>query len=154
MANAVFETCFTALSDAKTGNKVIRTLSAAPGTGKTTSTHAMLIALARYGERHPNEPVGAVLVVDEIKKADADFRSLHKRILLTNVAVYSEEHNSVCGIVHKKLTDEPIARFAQHELRDYTVAICTHQFFLDVNWRNVGNVSHNGKLVPRILVML
>lgn len=150
--NAVFDACCLALSDTAAGNKLMRTISCPPGAGKTSFAYAFLIALTRYAERHPNEPLGAVLVVNEIKKADNDFRSLHTHIP-RHIAIWSKEHDRVHR-VREKLQEEPIARFAQHELRNYAVAVVTHQFYLDVNGEHARTLVHHGKAAPRILTII
>ena len=69
--DALFEACCLAMADTASGNKVMRTLSAPPGAGKTSFTYAMLIAIARWTERHPEQPIGAVLLSNSTGKPTA-----------------------------------------------------------------------------------
>jgi hypothetical protein len=149
--DALFEACCLAMTDTASGNKVMRTLSAPPGAGKTSFTYAMLIALATYAERHPEQPIGAVLLSNEVQKANSDFEALYAHIP-EHVAVWTKEHDlqGVCN----KLQDAPIARFSKQDLRNYAIVVATQQFYLDVNGENARTFVHNGRSVRRVLTFI
>ena len=69
--NSVFDAAYLALTDHCGGTVTpkLRVVSAPAGGGKTSFSYAMMMAVTRYADAHPEAPYGCVFVVDQIKKA-------------------------------------------------------------------------------------
>lgn len=127
--DAVFEAGYLALTDHCKGTKAtpkVHVVSAPAGGGKTSFSYALMMALTRYAETHPEAPHGCVFVVDQIKKADEVYRELEV-LMPGKVAVWSKEHNRGCK--DRIRVPNPAAEFTKDELRLYPVAVVTHAFY-------------------------
>lgn len=138
ISDAVFEAGVTALLDSVTKTKRMHTLSAPPGAGKTSFSCAFIAAFTRYAEVHADCPYGAVYVVDQISRANEVFKELDA-LLPGKVAVW--------------YTDHPSDRAG---LKFFPVAVCTHNFFVDVNGHHARNVDRyrDGRFRQRALTMV
>jgi superfamily II DNA or RNA helicase len=116
-SDAVYDTSCAALSDAITDTRMMHTVSAPPGGGKTSFAQAFAVALTRYTENRSEAPYGVVFVVDEIKKAD-DFYNELTKYLPGKVAVWTTEHDVSCK-EWPKLGKEPLAKFERKDLPNW-----------------------------------
>jgi hypothetical protein len=91
--NAVFKAGYLALSDAVTDTRVLRTVPAPAGGGKTSFAYAFIAALTWYAEKHPEAPYGCAFVVDQITKADAVYRDLNA-LLPNKVGIWTKDHDA------------------------------------------------------------
>ena len=76
LRDAVFEACYTALSDYRTRRRRLLTASAPCGAGKTSFAWAFIVAMTCYAEKYPEAPQGCVFVTDRIQRADEVYRDL------------------------------------------------------------------------------
>jgi hypothetical protein len=136
MQQLVFETAYAALMDTVSppAQPRMHVLSALPGTGKSTFSNAWAAAIVACG--------GSVLfVVEQMETADQLYRDLNE-ILPGHVAVWTTDHRK--GNRNPSKVNNPAAQFHKNELKDYPVAICTHEgfkrdeAFLFRNWRSKG----------------
>jgi hypothetical protein len=148
--DALFDVGYLALSDAATDARMMHTVSAPPGGGKTTFAHAFAVALTRYAEN--SAPHGVVFVVDEIKKAD-DFCNDLSKHLPGKVAVWTTEHDVGCK-EFPKLGKAPAVRFERKDLPKFPVAIVTHNFYLRNNGHHARSIVRNGITGPRMLTIV
>ena len=116
MGNSVFEAGCTALSYYCAGTQRVPYVAAPAGSGKTSFSYALLLAVTRYAENNPDAPYGCVFVVDQIKKAEEVYREL-ATLLPGKVAISTKEHDPKCKKREKVL--EPAALFTQDKLRHY-----------------------------------
>lgn len=152
IGNSVFEAACRALSDTASGTKRLHTVAAAAGAGKTTFAYALLVALTRYAERHPEAPFGAVLVCNEILKVEDAYREL-SRLIPGRFLVWSSEHDRRCK-KYERLTEKPEGQSSQVELRRYPVAVVTHAMYLDRNGHHARTVIKDGNEQPRALTII
>lgn len=133
MQGLVFDVAYAALLDTVTppAQPRMHVLSALPGTGKSTFSNAWAAAIVACG--------GSVLfVVEQMETADQRYRDLNE-ILPGQVAVWSSDHRK--GNHSPTKVKNPAAEFDKKELRNYPVAVCTHEGFkrdealLFRNWR-------------------
>jgi hypothetical protein len=134
MQELVFDTAYGALLDtfAPPPQARMHVLSALPGTGKSTFSNAWATAIVACG--------GSVLfVVEQMETADQRYRDLNK-ILPGKVAVWSTDHRK--GNHSPSKVKNPAAQFHKNELKNYPVAVCTHEGYkrddalLFRNWRH------------------
>jgi hypothetical protein len=134
MQELVFETAFSALIDtvAPFAQPRMHVLSALPGTGKSTFSNAWAAAIVACG--------GSVLfVVEQMETADQRYRDLNK-LLPGKVAVWSTDHGK--GNHSPAKVKNPAAQFHKNELKNYPVAVCTHEGYkrdealLFRNWKH------------------
>ena len=149
--DAVFNAGCAALSDYHTDNRLMRTVSAPAGAGKTSFSYALIAAVTRYAEGNPDAPYGCVFVVDQINKADEVYRDLNA-LLPGKVAIWTTDHDADC----KKPTriEKPAAQFHRTELRRYPVIVVTHKFYLGANGHNARGVDRQGHFVQRALTIV
>jgi hypothetical protein len=127
-------------------------VSAPVGSGKTSFSVAFVAALVRYAEAHPTEaPHGAVVVVNQIKKADETFRDLNA-LLPGKVAIWTSDHDS--RHPQGEQVTEPAAMFAREQLQDYPVAVVTQAFYKGKTADKAREVMLNGRLQPRALTVI
>ncbi len=150
--DAVFEAGYLALDDTVTATKRMHTVPAPAGSGKSSFSYALLIALTRYADQHPNAPYGSVLVVNEIKKADEIYRELSV-YLPGRVAIWTHDHDRNCKKL-ERLTEEPATKFTQPELRYWPVIIVTHALYLGVNGNHARTVIREGHEGERALTVV
>ena len=106
------------------------TLSAPAGAGKTSFSYALIVAVTRNAEQHPEAPYGAVFVVDQISKADDAYSDLNA-LLPGKKAVRTTEHK-------KRMTYSRVKSFGSIRL-----IVVTNQFYLRSNGSTARNVIHN-----------
>jgi hypothetical protein len=126
MGNSVFEAGYTALSYYCAGTCRVPYVAAPAGSGKTSFSYALLLAVTRYADSNPSAPYGCVFVVDQIKKADEVYKEL-ATLLPGKVAIWTKEHDPKCKKREKVL--EPAAQFTQDQLRHHPIIVVTHQFY-------------------------
>lgn len=143
--NSVFDAAYLALTDHCGGTVTpkLRVVSAPAGGGKTSFSYAMLMAVTRYADAHPEAPYGCVFVVDQIKKADEVYRELNG-LMPSRVAVWSKEHDPACK--ERKRVPEPAATFTKDELRLKPIAVVTHNFYTKGNGNKALIANHNQRL--------
>ena len=107
--NALFDAGCLALSDAISNTRRMHTVSAPAGGGKTSFSYALVAAVTRYADDHPEAPYGLVFVVDQIEKADKVFRDLND-LLPNKVAIWTSDHDENCKEPAKVTT--PAAHFS------------------------------------------
>jgi hypothetical protein len=149
--DAVFDVGCLALSDAITDTRRMHTVAAPPGGGKTSFSHAFVIAFTRYADNRPDAPYGAVFVVDQMEKADEVFCEL-SRLLPGKVAIWTTDHD-----LHRKepkKVKEPAAQFMRDELQRYPVIVVTHKFYLGSRGHLARTVVHNGVSGVRALTVV
>ena len=139
ISDAVFEACYTALSDHHSRRQRMLTVAAPPGAGKTSFSLAFIAALTKYGQEHPEAAYGAVFVTDRSARADAVYRELDALLPNKNVAVWTEEHSHL---------------FKREALRQYPVAVCNNQFYFGKNGAHARNVNNRGYLQDRALTIV
>src|SRR5215470_13986493 len=101
-------------------------VSAPVGSGKTSFSVAFVAALVRLAEQDPMAPFGALVVVNQIEKADSTFRDLNA-LLPGKVAIWTTEHDRAC--TKREKVTSPAASFTKDDLQHYPVAVVTHAFF-------------------------
>lgn len=137
--DAVFEACYTALQDHRSGKQRMLTVAAAPGAGKTSFSLAFIVALTQYAEQHPQAPYGVVFVTDRSARADAVYRELDALLPGNKVAVWTEEHSGL---------------FSREALRQYPVAVVNNQFYFGKNGKHARNVNKRGQFPERALSII
>jgi hypothetical protein len=130
----------------------IRVVSAPVGSGKTTFTAAFIAALIRYADQDPQSPTGALVVVNQIEKANDTFHDLNA-LLPGKVAVWTTEHDPACRLKDedRKVPPDklPEKRFTKDNLQHYPVAIVTHAFYSHAGNHKARHLFHDDKLQPR-----
>lgn len=150
IATAVFEAGYSALCDTVTGTKMMHTVAADPGSCKTSSAYALLVAATRYADAHPGVPFGAVLLVNEMIKADEAYRLL-ETFLPNRVGVWTTEHDPACRKREKVLS--PAKLFTRQELKYHPLAVVTPDFYLGPNGRHARTVLRDGVTGQRALTI-
>ena len=149
--DALFDVGCLALSDAITDTRRMHTVSAPPGGGKTSFSHAFVIALTRYADSRPDAPYGSVLVVNEIEKADEVFKQLSP-LLPGQIAIWTTDHDLNCKEPQK--VKEPAARFKREDLPHYPVIVVTDRFYLGTRGHLARTVMRNGVNGVRALTVV
>jgi hypothetical protein len=140
VGDSVFDACYLALEDAcqrKTAKGFpgtpyassgprLHVVSAPVGSGKTSFSEAVIVAVVRLAERNDNAPYGCLVVVDQIARAEQIYRDLNA-LIPGKVAVWSTEHDPDCKAREK--VPNPAAVYTKDQLKNYPVAIVTHSFF-------------------------
>jgi hypothetical protein len=137
--DAVFEACYAASHDHHSGKRLMRTVAAPPGAGKTTFSLAFIIALTRYAEKHPEGAYGAVFLTDRDERADEVFHELNALLPAGKVAVWTGSHGNL---------------YKREALRQYPVAVVNNQFYFDKNGRYASGVNNRGHWQPRALTII
>jgi hypothetical protein len=149
--NAVFDAGYLALSDAITNTRRMHTVSAPAGGGKTSFSYALVVAVTRNAENHPDGPYGCVFLVDQIEKADKVYRDLND-LLPGKVAIWTTDHDKDCKEPEK--IKQPAAKFTREDLRHFPVIVVTHKFYLGTRGHHARTVLHNGTLGVRALTVV
>lgn len=149
--DALFDVGCLALSDAITDTRWMHTVSSPPGGGKTSFSHAFVVAFTRYAENRPDAPYGTVLVVNEIEKADEVFRQLSSS-LPGKVAVWTTDHDMGCREPQK--VKAPAAKFRRRDLANFPVIVVTHKFYLGTRGHLARTVVRNGTNGVRALTVV
>ncbi len=121
-------------------------VASGPGSGKSTSAKAFMLAVVREGLKD-KYPLGCAFVVQHIETAADAYEEL-KALLADQVAVWSSEHDA----------DNPQAkrkpRFTVAELEDYPIIIVTHEFFKGVRAERARLHRRNGMTFPRVVTFV
>ena len=155
--NSVFEASYSALEvhcDEQAGKRRPRMLPvvAAPvGSGKTSFSYAMIMAITRYAERNITGPYGCAFLTDQITKADEAFKELNV-LLPGKVAIWTTEHDPGCKKREKVL--EPAGQFKKQILDEYPVIVATHAFFNGRNGHFASRVCRNDEHQRRALTII
>jgi hypothetical protein len=149
--DALFDVGCLALTDAITNTRRMHTVSAPPGGGKTSFSHAFVIALTRYAKQNPDAPYGSVLVVNEIEKADEVYGKLSP-LLPGKIALWTTDHDVNCKEPQK--VKEPAARFKREDLANFPVIIVTDRFYLGTRGHLARSVVRNGTNGVRVLTVV
>jgi hypothetical protein len=152
-ADAFFDISCSAVSDAITNTRRMHTVAAPPGGGKTTFSHAFVIALTRYAEERLDAPYGAVFVVDTVKKANTVFRELIKH-LPDKVAVWTTDHDASSNKEPQFLDEEPAAKFKRKDLPNFPVIVVTHKSYLGSQGHYARDIVRNGTNGVRTLTVV
>jgi hypothetical protein len=124
---SAWSTIWQAIEDKRSDTRVMRVVTAAAGSGKTTHAEVAALALARLGGT-------TLLVVNQIDKADKVYQEM-AALLPGKVAVWTREHDPAQKVTadKRKLDDGPSAMFTQDELAQYPIAIVTAKMVENVN---------------------
>ena len=101
IGNSVFETGYSALGDVCNAEvdadaaPRIHVVSAPVGSGKTSFSLALMVAVTKVAEADPTAPYGCLFLVDQMDKADQMYRDLEK-LMPGKVAVWTTDHDVKC----------------------------------------------------------
>jgi hypothetical protein len=151
--NAVFKAGCLALSDAINDTRVLRTVPAPAGGGKTSFAYAYIVALTRYAETRPESPYGCAFVVDQITKADAVYRDLNA-LLPDKVGIWTKDHDVNNKSPTRMKPEDLAARFTKDELRHKPVIVVTNKFYLGSDGQKTRNAVRNGLFCCRALTVV
>jgi hypothetical protein len=124
----------------------MQVVASSPGSGKSTSAKAFMLAVAREGLKD-KYPLGCAFVVQHIESADGAYKELNA-LLPNRVALWSSEHDA----------DSPVPirerRFTVGELEDYPIIVVTHEFFKGVRADRARSHCRNGMTFPRVVTFV
>jgi hypothetical protein len=120
----------------------VQVVASAPGSGKSTSAKAFMLAVVREGLKD-RYPLGCAFVVQHVETA-ANAHGELKVLLPDQVAFWTTEHDADSPITKR----EP--RFTVAELQDYPIIIVTHEFFKGVRAEKARSYRRNGMSFPRV----
>jgi hypothetical protein len=149
---ALFDAVYRALGDHISDTRIMRSVPAPAGAGKTSFAYAALTAITLYAEMDQQAAFGAVYVVHQIRAADKVYCDLVALLGKDNVAVWTSDHDRNCK-EPRELTS-PSARFTQDELRHYPVIVVTDAFYLDTNGHKAQSVWREGQCYRRALTIV
>jgi hypothetical protein len=124
----------------------MQVVASSPGSGKSTSAKAFMLAVVREGLKD-EYPLGCAFVVQHVETAAAAYEEL-KVLLPVQVAVWTSEHDADSPIIKR----EP--RFTVAELQDYPIIIVTHEFFKGVRAERARSYRRNGMSFPRAVTFV
>ena len=124
----------------------MQVVASSPGSGKSTSAKAFMLAVAREGLKD-KYPLGCAFVVQHIESADDAYRELNA-LLPKRVALWSSEHDADSPVPIR----EP--RFTVAELEDYPIIVVTHEFFKGVRADRARSHCRNGMTFPRVVTFV
>ena len=124
----------------------MQVVASSPGSGKSTSAKAFMLAVAREGLKD-QYPLGCAFVVQHIETADDAYKEL-KALLPNQVALWTSEHDADSPVQIR----EP--RFTVAELEDYPIIVVTHEFFKGVRADRARSHSRNGMTFPRVVTFV
>jgi hypothetical protein len=124
----------------------VQVVASAPGSGKSTSAKAFMLAVVREGLKD-KYPLGCAFVVQHVETAADAYEEL-KVLLPDQVAVWTSEHDADNPIVKR----EP--RFTVAELQDYPIIIVTHEFFKGVRAERARSHRRNAMSFPRVVTFV
>jgi hypothetical protein len=151
--DAIFDAGCLALADTATDTRRVHTVAAPPGGGKTTFSHAFVIAFTRYAEKHPDALYGAVFVVDTVKKANIVYSDLNKH-LPGKVAIWTTDHDASSNKEPQFLDEEPAAKYRRKDLPNYPVIVVTHKAYLGPQGHYARDVVRNDANGVRALTVV
>jgi hypothetical protein len=138
LRDAVFDACYTALSDFRSRRRRLLTASAPCGAGKTSFAWAFIVAITHHADKHPDAPQGCVFVTDRIQRADEVYRDL-EAALPGKVAIWTSEHRDL---------------FSREKLRQYPVIVVTGRFYLGPNGHLAHSVNSRNDFQKRALTIV
>jgi hypothetical protein len=121
-------------------------VASSPGSGKSTSAKAFMLAVVREGLKD-KYPLGCAFVVQHVETAANAYEEL-KRLLPGQVAVWTNEHDADSPVTKR----EP--RFTVTKLQDYPIIIVTHEFFKGVRAERARSYRRNGMSFPRVVTFV
>jgi hypothetical protein len=124
----------------------MQVVASSPGSGKSTSAKAFMLAVAREGLKD-KYPLGCALVVQHVETAANAYEEL-KALLPDQVALWTREHDAE----NTAATKQP--RFTVAELEDYPIIIVTHEFFKNVRGEKARLHRRNGMAFPRVVTFV
>jgi hypothetical protein len=124
----------------------VQVVTSAPGSGKSTSALAFMLAVVREGLKD-KYPLGCAFVVQHVETAANAYEEL-KVLLPDQVAVWTSEHDADSPVTKR----EP--RFAVAELQDYPIIIVTHEFFKGVRAEKARSYRRNDMSFPRVVTFV
>src|SRR5262249_26922687 len=117
-----------------------------PGSGKSTSAKAFMLAVVREGLKD-KYPLGCAFVVQHVETAANAYEEL-KVLLPDQVALWTNEHDADSSETKR----EP--RFTVSELQEYPIIIVTHEFFKGVRAERSRSYRRNGMSFPRVVTFV
>jgi hypothetical protein len=124
----------------------MQVVASSPGSGKSTSAKAFMLAVAREGLKD-RYPLGCTFVVQHVETAADAYQEL-KVFLPDQVAVWTSEHDADSPVLKR----EP--RFTVAELQDYPIIIVTHEFFKGVRADRARLFRRNDMTFPRVVTFV
>ena len=124
----------------------MQVVASSPGSGKSTSAKAFMLAVAREGLRD-KYPLGCAFVVQHVETAANAYEELN-RCCPDQVAVWTSEHDAD----NPEIKRQP--RFTVGELEDYPIIIVTHEFFKGVRGEKARLHRRNGIAFPRVVTFV
>jgi hypothetical protein len=124
----------------------MQVVASSPGSGKSTSAKAFMLAVAREG-LNDKYPLGCALVVQHVETAADAYKELNA-LLPDQVAVWTSEHDAD----NPEVKREP--RFTVGELEVYPIIIVTHEFFKNVRGEKARLYRRNGMTFPRVVTFV
>jgi hypothetical protein len=121
-------------------------VASSPGSGKSTSAKAFMLAVVREGLKD-KYPLGCAFVVQHVETAANAYEEL-KVLLPDQVALWTNEHDADSSETKR----EP--RFTVAELQDYPIIIVTHEFFKGVRAERARSYRRNGMSFPRVVTFV
>jgi hypothetical protein len=127
-------------------------VAAPPGTGKTSHTVALMVAIVRTAEPADlSQPYGCLFVVDQIKKADEMFQQIAK-LLPGQVAVWTTDHDVNCTNPTQMYVP-PERRFHVDQLEQHAVSVVTQAFLRAPRGDKARQLVRGDRRVPRALTI-
>jgi hypothetical protein len=124
----------------------MQVVASSPGSGKSTSAKAFMLAVAREGLKD-KYPLGCAFVVQHIETAADAYKELSV-LSPDQVAVWTSEHDA------DNLQAKREPRFTVAELEDYPIIIVTHEFFKGVRAEKARSHRRNGMSFPRVVTFV
>jgi hypothetical protein len=124
----------------------MQVIASSPGSGKSTSAKAFMLAVAREGLKD-KYPLGCALVVQHVETAADTYKELNT-LLPDQVAVWTSEHD----VDNPEIKRQP--RFTVGELEDYPIIIVTHEFFKGARGEKARQHRRNGMAFPRAVTFV
>jgi hypothetical protein len=124
----------------------MQVVASSPGSGKSTSAKAFMLAVVREG-LEDKYPLGCAFVVQHVETAATAYEEL-KPLLPGQVAVWTLEHDADSPVTKR----EP--RFTVSELQDYPIIIVTHEFFKGVRAEKARSYRRKGMSFPRVVTFV
>jgi hypothetical protein len=135
-----------AISFPHEGIPEMQVVASCPGSGKSTSAKAFMLAVVREGLKD-KYPLGCAFVVQHVETAADAYKEL-KVLLPDQVAVWTSEHDADSPLTKRK------PRFTVAELQDYPIIIVTHEFFKGVRAERARSYRRNGMTFPRVVTFV
>jgi hypothetical protein len=124
----------------------MQVVASSPGSGKSTSAKAFMLAVVREGLKDKH-PLGCAFVVQHVETAASAYEEM-KVLLPDQVAFWTLENDADSPVTKR----EP--RFTVGELEDYPIIIVTHEFFKGVRAERARSYRRNGMSFPRVVTFV